>query len=151
MEEKVLYDLPIHVTRYLVPKIITLVILSIVFYLFLLLNLTLLNVSGGAENSIKLGALFLLLLLVIIGVVHNMVAARHGYLFYANRIKFAHKNVTYYHITEIEKKENFLDKMFKTHSLHLSKKFKIQAIPNTVDLHQYIQQMIDYNRQQAHQ
>lgn len=151
MEEKVLYDLPINVSRYLIPKIISLISLSVLFYLGILLNLSLLNLSGPTETSVKLGSVFVLLVLIVIGIFHNMSAAKHGYLFYGNRIKFARKTVTYYHITEINRKENFLDKKFKTHSLILSKKFKIQAIPNSVDLHQYIQQMIDYNKAQAHQ
>ena len=66
--EKPAYILTQVKKRLLIPKIITFLVLGIVFYLGVLLNITLLNLSGSTETMAKLIALIVLLLIIAFGI-----------------------------------------------------------------------------------
>ncbi len=147
----VLYTLEVEKSRILVVKISTLVLLSIVFYLGVLINLGLLALDGSTETLVKTSALFLLLTLIVIGSLHNLSAVKHGYRFYEDKIRFAKRNVSYLSIEKVERKENLWDKLFRTHSLQLNKKFSIDGIPNEVNVQPYVEQMLQYSKAKLQQ
>jgi len=132
--------------RLLIPKIITLVFLGLVFYSGILLNISLLNLSGNTETLAKLIALIVLILIIVFGIFYNLIKAKKQYLFYNNKIVFGKKQIVLNTILNTEIKHNFLDKIFKTYSLQLTKKFSIENIPDTIQLKDYVQKLINYNK-----
>tara|TARA_B100000315_G_C14551929_1_gene576260 strand:+ start:1222 stop:1797 length:576 start_codon:yes stop_codon:yes gene_type:complete len=144
--EKPAYVLPQMKKRLLVPKIITFLFLGVIFYMGVLLNVALLNLSGNTETLVSLVALIVLILIIVFGIFYNLIKAKKQYLFYNNRIVFWKKQIPLNTILNVDIKRNFLDKMFKTYSLQLTKKFAIENIPNNVQLNDYVQKLVNYSK-----
>ncbi|MBT3814368.1 hypothetical protein HOE37_04500 [Candidatus Woesearchaeota archaeon] len=142
--EQPLYVLQQNKKRALIPKITTQVVLGAIFYLGVLLNISLLKLSASSETVIKLVALILLLLIVIVGIFLAFHQANLPYRFYRNRIKLYKKEVLYVNIINTNPKIDFWDKFFKTYSIKIAKDKYIRNIPQTVQISNYLQQLINY-------
>ena len=149
--QKPLYQLPLHKSRILIPKTISLVILSTLFFLAILGNISLLDLDKSTEGIIKFSAAGIIFLLIILGIFLNSNKVKHGVKFFSDHLEIGHRKIKYITIPELERKQNFLDKKFDTYTLQLGKKLKIDAIPISVDLHSYLQRLISYNKAQVTQ
>jgi hypothetical protein len=144
--EQPVYVLQQNKKRALIPKITTQIVLGFIFYLGVLLNISLLKLSASSETVIKLVALILLLLIVIVGIFLAFHQTSVPYRFYRNRIKLYKKEVLYVNIINTNPKIDFWDKLFKTYSIKISKDRYIRNIPQTVQISNYLQQLINYVR-----
>ncbi len=144
--EKPLYTLPQVKKRLIIPKLVSFFLLGIIFYLGIILNMSLLNLTGKTKNLVLAISLILLVFLIIFGIIYNLLKTKKEYLFYKNKIIFWKKEIPYKLILNMEIKRNFLDKIFKTYSLQLTKKFSINNIPETIQIKDYLQKLINYNK-----
>ena len=145
-QEQATYVLAENKKRAIIPKIILLIILGIVFYLGILINVSLLKMSADQETTVKLTALIIVIILIILGIFLTIRKAKQTYQFYRNNIKKGKKQILYREIIDTTIKQNIIDKIFKTYSIPLSKKFQIKHIPQEVQIGNYLQQMINYVR-----
>ncbi len=144
--EQPLYQLPQNTKRALIPKIITLIILGIIFHLGILLNLSLLELSSSNENIAKTSSLIIVFIIVIIGIFFAFKQAHQPYLFYRNHLTFIKRNLNYNQITNTTSKQNFFDKIFHTYQIPLTKSFTIYHIPKEIDIETYIKQLEAYTQ-----
>jgi len=144
--ERVLYSSVQKKSRVLIPKIVSLVSLSVIFYIGVLLIFSLLKLDAKQETTFKVGALIFLLLIILLGVFLSYKHSKKRYIFYRNRIYFNKNEVKYDEINNISRKKNIWDKMFKTYSLKLSKEFSVRHIPLNIELENYTQQMVNYSK-----
>lgn len=143
-QEQPLYVLSQVKKRALIPKIISLILLGAVFYVGILVNLFLLNLTAGDETVIKTSSLILLILVVILGIYLSYHKANFSYRFYRDRVQFGKKAIKYTEIKNTHQKKDIFDKMFKTYAQVLSKDFYIRNVPNQINIAAYVQQMITY-------
>ena len=144
--EQPLYSVLESKSRALIPKALSLLILGAIFYVGVLLNISLLELDAQQETTFKTGALLILTVLIIMGIILTFRKARQPYLFYRNRITHGKEAILYLNITTTAAQSNFVDKMFKTYSIPLSKNFFLRHIPETIPLNNYVQQLVDYSR-----
>lgn len=142
--EQPLYVLHQKTSRAVLPKLITLVILSIIFYVGVLLNVNLLDLSASQETSIQIGTFAFLLLVVIIGVILAGKKAHTPYLFYRAKITHGKKEIAYTAVINTQPTTDFLGKMFKTYSMNLGNDFHLRHISNETQIQDYIKQMMQY-------
>ena len=133
-------------SRAIIPKTLSLIILSVIFYFGILLNISLLNLTAAEETLLKTGSLFLLLGIIIVGIILAIIKAHTPYLFYKDRIMFGKKSILYREIATTAPTKNSVDKLFKTYSLLLHKLFPMRNIPEDVDIKSYVEQMMGYSR-----
>ena len=145
--EKPIYILEQNKSRALVPKFFSFIGLGVVFYLGILLNLSIINLNGKDETIVKTSALILLLAIIIVGIYLSFHRAHLNYKFYRTGIRFNKKEMAYINIINTKPKINFLDKMFKTYSIELDNKFFLRHIPKETNIQQYLQQLIDFSKQ----
>lgn len=145
-QQQVLYSVTGKKSRILVPKILTLIVLGVVFYIGILLNIGMLALDAQTETIVKSSSIFIVILLVLIGLLTNLKKAKTAYNFYQTEIAHGKTILNYVDIPQIQKKQGLFDKLFGTYTLKLTKKFKIEGIPKNIDLQAYVQQMVDYNK-----
>lgn len=143
-----LYVLRQKKSRAVIPTIISLLVLSSIFYLGILLNISLLQLTAQQETILKTGTLIFLLSAIFLGGILSIKTAATPYLFYKDGIRFGKKTLLYQQIQTTALQRNFADKLFKTYSLPLDKKFQIRSIPQETDVKSYVEQMITYSRNQ---
>ncbi len=143
-QEQPIYAVQESKQRTLIPKVITLLFLAAIFYLGVLVNISLLELSADQETALKTGSLLTLAVIIIVGIILTFIKTRRPYLFYKNRITHGKETIYYFNITNTTATKNFLDRSFKTYSLQLSKTFFFRNIPETIQLSNYIQQLIEY-------
>ena len=146
IQQKPTYSFKIKKSKLLIPKITSLILLITIFYLGILLNISLLKFKADTETSIKSASLMIIGLLILMGIMHNLKISKRSYNFYSDKIVWGKKEIKYFEINKIKEHKSISDKIFSTHSLELSQKFKIEHIPNSVNLKNYIQQMINYSK-----
>ena len=144
MSEQPVYVLKSSKARTIIPKAITLLVLSIIFYLGVLLNISLLNLRGNQETLLKTGTMILLAGIILIGTFLSIRTARRPYLFYRDMITFGKKHITYIHISNTTPHLDPLDRIFKTYSVNLGDKFFLRNIPQKIQLQDYLQQLVQY-------
>lgn|SRR3989338_9180652 len=145
--EQPLYILTPKTSRVLIPSSISLLFLDLLFYLGILLNISLLQLSGNQETVLKTASLMLLLALIILGIFLSW--HKSGpYVFYPAFLQCHHKNIPYTSITtpHLKKNKNVFDHFFHTYSLDLGNKFIIKYIPEEIDLPAYITQLRQYGQ-----
>jgi len=130
--------------RAIIPKAVVLLFLSIVFYLGILLNLSFLYLRSSEETLIKIVVLIFLLLVIAIGVFMAFRRASAPYIFYQDKIRLHGKEMKYTDIAVVEKKQNFLDKTFKTYSLDLGNKVRMNHISQDLDIKSYLENILRY-------
>lgn len=142
--EQPLYVLHQKTSRAVIPKLITLLVLSAIFYVGVLLNVKLLELQPSEETTIQIGALAFLLVIVIIGLILAVRKAHRPYSFYRNKIVHGQKEIMYSSILSTEPQSDFLGKIFKTYSLNLGNDFHLRHISNEIKIQDYIRQMREY-------
>jgi hypothetical protein len=145
-QEKPIYVLPQVIKRALIPKIIIFFLLGIIFYLGILLNVSLIGFKPSTASLVRLVALTILLVIIIVGILLAVKRSRQKYLFYKNRISFGKKDIIYQNITNISPKQNFLDKMFKTVTINLGSEFHLKHIHQSLNIDNYLKQLMSYTR-----
>jgi hypothetical protein len=146
--ENPLYVLPQSKKRVLIPKIFLLLVLGVIFYLGVLLNIWLLQLRAGDETIIKIIALVFVVALIALGTFLSYRHAQRPFTFYKNKIVGFKKELEYTAITKVEKKQNLLDRIFKTYSLDLGVG-KLEYLPTSIDVENYLQQLVYYAKQHA--
>jgi hypothetical protein len=146
-QEQPIYVLSQKKSRALIPKMLSLLGLGIVFYLGILLNLSLLNLRAGEESIVKLIGLGVVFAIVILGAYLAIHHVKLSFKFYNNRIMQGKKKIMYVEIINTKMKQNILDKIFKTYSIELGKNFYVRHIPTSIDIENYLQQLIQYAQQ----
>ena len=151
-QEQPIYELRQSKKRAIIPKIIILIFLSALFYFGILLNISLLELAEKEETMTKLISIGILIFLFFLGILLAIRRAKFTYRFYHNRLTFIKKEVYYAQITNTIGKRNLFDKMFKTYSLPLNKKFAIKHISQQEQqqeqMQNYLQQLINYVKTQ---
>lgn len=143
-QETPLYVLPQSKVRTLVPKISSLLVLGIIFYLGILLNIYLLELGAEQETLIKLISLILFIIIVVLGIIYSIYKAYQPYNFYRNRVTLGEEGIYYINITNTTPYKDPLDKLFHSYSIHLGNKFFLRHISEQIQLQNYLQQLIDY-------
>jgi hypothetical protein len=146
--EQPVYVLSQNKKRVIIPRTITLLVLSAIFYLGILLNISLLDLNGKQETVVKTASLILLTIIILLGFFLALHRAKKKYKFYRKWISIGKKRINYSEITNTHPKQNITNKIFKTQSIHLNKKFIIKNIPCGINLQNYIEQMIEYAKSQ---
>src|SRR3989344_1970850 len=142
--EKPIYLLPQLIKRSMVPKIISLLALGLIFYLGVLLNVALLNLTAGQETLTKFGSLVLLLFLIAVGLFLSLRHSHENYLFYPDRIEFYRKRIYYREIINTSHKQDFWDKVFKTNSYNLGNNFYLKHLSQQINMEDYLKQLLVY-------
>jgi len=144
--EQPLYSVHQSKPRALIPKSITLLFLASIFYIGVLINISLLELDADQETLLKTGALLTLAFLIILGIALTFRKTRQPYLFYRNRIAQGKETLYYLNITNTTPQANFLDQLFKTYSIQLGKNFALRCIQESIQLSNYLQQLIEFSK-----
>jgi hypothetical protein len=147
--QKPAYELHQKLSKILIIKSVTLITLSVIFYVGIMIIVSLLNLPANQETGIQVGALMLLIILIGAGVLIDYKKGKKKYLFYAHSIVFGNKSVAYRAINNTNLKENFLDKMFKTYSIKLNEDLILINISKSLDMQTYLKQLIAYDKKSA--
>jgi len=145
MPDQPLYVLRQSFARAVLPKAISLVVLGVIFYLGVLLNVTLLELSDENQFIINISTLIFLALLVIIGTIVAVQKAREPCFFYSSFLTLQKQNIPYQNITAAFPKKDVLDKLFHTYALPLGNNLFLRHLPDNIDLQSYLQQLKAYN------
>ena len=145
-QEKPLYILPQVKKRVIIPKTITLILLGIIFYLGILLNVSLLKITSTQEFYTKIISMIIVLSIVILGVYINIHNSNKKYIFYKDILVKGKKSISYTEIIDIIPQISLLDKIFKTYHVELNKKFSLSNITQEVPLQNYLKQLINYTK-----
>ena len=129
----------------IVPKALTLLVLGMVFYLGIILNLSLLQIEQSSYDFVHLVTIIILAFCLICGIILAGLKSKRPYLFYKDKILFGKKQILYQEIIATTIKKNFWDKWFKTYSLALSKNFTIKHIPAAINITDYVKKLVDYS------
>ncbi len=148
-QQKPLYILQQKQSRAVIPKILSFLILGIIFYVGILLNLALLSLTASEETIVKISSLGLLLVVIIIGVILTFKRAHKPFIFYQSHIQFGKKSITYLNVMNSKPEKHFLDKIFKTYSINLGNHFHLRHIPQEIDIATYLNQLINYAKQRS--
>ena len=146
--EPPVYILPQNKLRALAPKFITFLVLGIIFYLGILLNLSLMELTNSTENLIQTISLILLLSIIILGIYLAIHRANQAYKFYRNHLLIHKKDLYYINIITITTKQDLWDKIFKTYSINLGNQFYLRHISNSTQITDYLQQFVNYAKRE---
>jgi hypothetical protein len=133
--------------RAILPKVILLLGLGTLFYLGILLNISLLELDGGQETTIQTAALILVVVIIIIGIYIAFHHSQQPYKFYRTTVLHNKKEIKYVEIGTVAPHQNFFDKLFKTYSIKLGDHFTIHHVSQEIQLQPYLQQLIQYVHQ----
>ena len=145
--EQPLYLLPQRKRRAIIPQTIILIILGVIFYMGILLNISLLELRGSQETSIKTISLIIICFIIIIGIILVVRRTAAPYRFYRNRIIHLNRSIYYSEITATNSTKNWLDGLFNTYCVKLSNQFTLHNISQSTQIQTYLQQMIQYAQQ----
>ena len=144
MGEKPQYELSQVKKRVLVPKLILLILLGFVFYVGILLNVVLLDLSAQEETTVQLMSLALIGLLILVGLGLSIVRSHQKYQFFRDRVVFGSRVFYYKDITEPVLVRGLLDTLFKTKKIVLAKGFIISNVDEGVGLEKYLNDLAAY-------
>lgn len=146
VQEQPIYLLPQNKKRAIIPKIVSLLVLGVIFYLGVLLNLLLLELTLNQKSLIQLISISILSIIIIFGIYLAIHQANIPIKFYQTKIVINKKELYYTSILNIQTKKDFFDKFFKTYSLYLGNNFYLRNIPEEVQLENYLRQLMEYSR-----
>lgn len=141
--EQPIYSVLPHQGRALVPKALSLIGLGIIFYIGVLVNVTLLDLRATEETVVKVVALAVVLCLIIVGII---LARRHTmrpYVFYRDGIEVNEIKIRYSTITIVDTKQNLWDKIFTTQKIVMGSTI-LHHVPEELALEGYIRKVIEY-------
>jgi hypothetical protein len=140
-----LYNLKENLKRALIPKIITYIVLGVIFYLGVMLNIYLLELPGNDETVVNIISLVIITILIVVGIFNTWRKSSQDYVFYQNKIVKGNNELTYLDIVNTEKKKDFIDKIMGTYHINLTNNFKIEYIKDEIEIGDYLQQLITFN------
>ena len=147
-QENLIYVLPQKKSRALIPKISSLLILSIIFYIGIMVNISLLDLTAVQETNIKVISLLVLGGIDFIGIYFAFHRSA-SYTFYQSFLAHNGKKIAYASIINTNPHTDFWDKLFKTYSVNLGNDFYLRNISQHIELQTYLQQLINYAKTQA--
>ncbi|MAF97624.1 MAG: hypothetical protein CMH26_03215 [Micavibrio sp.] len=148
-QQQPLYVLNQDQKRALIPKIIILIALSAIFYVGILLNISLLDMRASQENLAKTISLIVVIVIAIVGIGLAIWHARNKVYFYADHLVINKKSLSINSILNTQAKQDILDKIFKSESINLGNNFHLRHIPQQLQIPNYINQLIAYQKKQA--
>lgn len=131
------------------PKIMALLALGMIFYLGVILNLSLLELNQELSNIVKFASMAILAVIILLETFRAIFQARHPAQFFQDRIVQNKREMFYTAITGIFQRRNALDKLFRTYSLYLGNRFFLRSIPEGVQLEGYVRQLIEYSNSES--
>ncbi len=147
--EPPLYVLHQKTSRAVIPKVITLLFLSALFYVGVLLNVNLLELQPSEETTIQISALAFLIVVIIIGIILAVRKAHQPYNFYRSKIVHGKKEIAYTTIANTVPARDLLGKIFKTYSVNLGNDFHLRHIADEVKIEDYLKQMMEYAKRSS--
>ena len=144
------------VARMVVPKIVQLVILSLLFYIALWLNLKL-----GFQIEVPLIVNVLIAIGLVLAVLVEVLRfhakfSQYKYLFYVDKLVFQKKDVlTSFLFADFQTSkhdQNLIDRLMSTGTIVLNKSFKLGPVNKAHKVYEYLLKLISYyrsSRQQA--
>jgi len=133
-------------SRAIIPKIMVLSILGIIFYLGVLLNIALLDLTESQEITIKLTSLIILIAIIGLGIYLAIRRSKLQYLFYRDRLILGKEEISYSEILNTKIKKDFFDIFFHTYGIDLGHDFHLRHIPEEINLENYLNQLIAYTK-----
>ena len=142
--EQPTYILPQSKARAVFPQAVVLLILSSIFYLGILVNISLLELSKEKQQIAQAGTLVLLFCVILIGFLLAAKKAQAKYYFYTSRLVFQKKNIPYtaINLLSIKIKRDPFDKLFKTYTLEFNC-FRMKNIPHNLQIKNYLEQLVN--------
>ena len=131
-------------SRAIIPKIIVLSILGIIFYLGVLLNIALLDLTESQEATIKLISLIILIAIISLGIYLAIRRSKLQYLFYHDRLILGKEEISYSEILNTKLKKDFFDIFFHTYGIDLVPEFHLWHISEDINIENYLNQLIAY-------
>ncbi len=144
MQEQPYYVLKQDKKRALIPKFITLIFLSSIFYIGILLNISLLDLRAQEETIIKITTLIVITFLIALGFILAILRSHKTYSFYHTHLSFGKKSKPYQEIKEVIINKDFIDKIFKTYSINLGNHFHLRHLPQNIDIKSYLEKILRY-------
>lgn len=138
------YSIKPSLPRELFPSFIKLVLLSVAFFVGIIINLRLLNIKPPMQIVLLIVVLLVVLSAVQVLLTH-MNLTKIQYNFFIDHIEKEGKNpsrVYYNQVQGIEFKRSFFDKMFGTGTIVLLPDFRIDKVGNAKQVFYYVQQLV---------
>ena len=126
------------------PKGVVLVILGTIFYLGILLNISLLNMDAAQETTIKTGSLIFLLTIIVFSMIIAFYRSKIPVFFYRNRLMYKNNVILLTEMSNTAPQQDLPDKLFKTQTFNLGKNFMLRNVPAELQMEQYLQQLKAY-------
>ncbi len=146
--EQPIYNVVPHQGRAVMPKALSLLGLGVIFYIGVLINVSLLDLRASEETVVKIVALAIVLLLIGFGVYLARRRAQKPYIFYRKGVEVLGVIVPYESITTIETKQNVWDKLFATQKI-LVGGYILHHVPAKLGLEGYIRKVVEYTRNRS--
>ena len=143
-----LYSLKPNMKRIIIPQALKILSLCVLFYIGIMINVRLLDITVP-DNIVILILGVLILLFVMEMVLIYSKYHKLSYTFHDDKIKMEGKNpksIPYTDILNMNIEENGMDKLFKTSTISLSPKFRIKFINGADKVYVYIQKLIQRKR-----
>ncbi len=137
------YSVKPKLARALVPETIKLILLSAIFYVGILVNLSLLNYPLPLSVNLLVIAVLVVLVALELILVY-LKTSKTMYQFYQDRIEAAKKSVKYLDVANPKIKRSLFDKSYNTGTIMLQPRFKLVYVENPDEVFGYIQNMIAY-------
>jgi hypothetical protein len=137
------YILKPEVKRAVVPQLILVTILSIVFFIGIVINLKLLKYKTTPTLYILVALVLIALSALQILLTYGKVS-RTEYMFYLDRIieEKTQKTIMLKDVADISSKTGFWDKRFGTGDIILDPGFRIEGVENSNQIFFYIQKLV---------
>ena len=136
------YVLRPKILRFLIPKVIQLTILSIIFYLAVSLNLSLLEIELGKIYNIVITCIICLFAAADALITYSKNSK--PYVFFQNRVIVHGKQIYYSETQRADMKRNVLDKLFNTCSISMFPKGSISYVQNSYQIYSYVHNLVQY-------
>lgn len=142
------YSVKPNVSRILILKITLLLILAIGFYFALWLNLKL-GFNMAVPFVVNIAIVLVLVVAVLLELIRfHVVYSQYEFLFYTNRVIFKKKDkiqtFLFKDLKKIDFSQGLLDKIMKTGTIKMNKKFKVGPINKPKKVYEYLLKLIKY-------
>ncbi len=143
--EQAKYRVPVVRARFLVPKLILMLVLGAVFYVGVLVNVILLDLNAADETMIKIVALVFVSGLIGVSMYLSVKKAEKEYVFFRSWMELGEEKVLYNSISSIEVSHNIWDTLFRTVQIKIPGHV-LRHVPAEINLHDYLQKLVDYSQ-----
>ncbi len=129
--------------RVLIPRFSLLILLGAIFYLIILINLYLIEITNPIIKMLSIIAILALVILQII--LDYLKVSKESYILYEDAILFNSKKqiiLPYKDVQMLNYSQNTGDKIFKTASIRLTNDFSIKNISGVNNTYFFLQKLI---------